>query len=82
MRPSIEYLCDALEVLLPCCIPDLQFDLSFVDFEEECSELHTNRDLVVLHELIGRDPVHETRLAYSRIANHDELEKVVELLRG
>ena len=43
---------DALEALLPRRVPDLQFDILFIDLHRATSELHSNGQVVLLAEAL------------------------------
>ena len=71
MSTSVEYLSDALEIFLPGSVPYLQFYFDVVNFKEKSSEFDSNCDVMLFHELIGRNTVHETRFADSRVTYDD-----------
>ena len=73
MRATIEDLRYALEGLLTGSIPYLELEHLLLKFNQECSELHTHRHLVISHELVVRQSVKETRFANRRVSNDNEL---------
>jgi hypothetical protein len=56
---SVEDFCDALEVLLACCVPNLQLNLGIFYFQQQRSKLNSHSYLVILHELVSGHTMHE-----------------------
>ena len=71
MCPSIKYLRHTLEVFLSCGIPNLQFNFDVVYFEKEGAEFHADGHVVLLHEFIGGDAMHEARFSNTTISNNN-----------
>lgn len=77
MCTSVENLGDRLEALLPCRVPDLQFAREVAHAYDEWAELDADRHLVVFGELVVAHAVHQTRLADTRVTDHNQLEEHV-----
>lgn len=77
---SVKYLCDALKRFLSRCIPDLKLEDLLLKLDEQGAKLHAYCNLVICQELVISEPMEQTRLADSGIANDDELEKKVLVL--
>ena len=75
----IEYLRNTLKVLLPCCIPNLQFYLGVFYFQQERPEFNTDCNLVVFHEFICCHSMHQARRSYATVADDNQLEEMIKL---
>ena len=51
--------------------------ITVTHLKKEGAELHADRNLVILHKLIGGDSVHQAGLSYPGVPNDDQLEEVV-----
>jgi len=65
MSSAIKDLGNALEGFLPGCVPDLQFKDSVLHLKEKGAELHTNSNLMILTELVGRHSMHQTGFTHT-----------------
>ena len=57
MGTSIEYFGYTLEALLAGRVPYLKLEHLLLQLDEECSELHSHRHLVISHKLVVGQPV-------------------------
>ena len=81
MRVPIEGLNQRVEGLLPSRIPKLQFDTDVaIDLHTLRVILHSQRNRVILHELVGQIPLDEATFAASGISNHYYLKHQVVVL--
>ena len=60
MSSSVEDLCDRLEALLSCCVPNLQLEGQVLHTNQKGTELYADRNFMILCELIVAHPVHQT----------------------
>jgi hypothetical protein len=74
---AVENLRNALKTVLACGIPDLQLEDLLLKFDQECSELDADGDLVILHEFVIGKPVQHARFSDRRVAYDDQLEQEV-----
>ena len=81
MCSSIEYLSNALKVLLTSSIPNLQFDSCVFDFKEKSSEFDAHGDLMIFHKLIRRHSMHQARFTNATISNNNKFKQMIEILR-
>ena len=65
------------ERLLTSRVPNLQLDYLIVDFNGECTELHSNRHLMFQLKLLVHDSGKEATFAYTRITNNDLFKEVI-----
>ena len=56
-------------------VPDLQFNLLAIHLDHAGAELHTNRQVVRILELLFRELQQQRRLTNLRVADHDVLER-------
>ena len=52
MGPSVEYLGNATETFLACCVPYLQLECLILDLDEVATEFDADGDIVVVREVI------------------------------
>lgn len=67
----IEDSCHRLKGFLTSRVPNLKLNHLFVNLHSICSKFNTNRDLMLLLELIVNDSLHETTLSHSSVSNND-----------
>ena len=73
----VEYLGDALELLLTCCVPNLELEDSLFELDEQCAELYAYCDLMVRHKFIIGESVEEAGLSNRRIPYYYKLEQEI-----
>ena len=62
--------------VIDCCL-NLQLDYLFVDFNGECTELHSNRHLMFQLKLLVHDSGKEATFTDTRITNNDLFKEVI-----
>ena len=78
MSAPIEDFCDAFEILLASCIPNLNFvGFLILKLDDETAEFYANGDLVVFHKVIGCYSLHQRRLSNCRVTNEDQLKREI-----
>ena len=82
MGAPVENFCDRLERFLASSVPDLKLKRDALHLNEQTTELDSNRDLVVLSELVVAHSVHETGLTDTTVSNYNQLEEEVLLRLG
>jgi len=73
MSTPIENFCNGLKALLACCIPNLKLKCDVLYLHKQRPEFDSNSDLMVVNKFVMAHSVHQTRLANSRVPNHNQL---------
>ena len=74
MCTLVKDLCDRLEGFLACRVPNLKLHVDVLHSNEQRTKFDTDGHLVVLRELVVTHTMHQARLAYATIADHNKLE--------
>lgn len=75
MSSPVEDFSDRAERFLACCIPDLQLEETFLDFNAAGSEIDSHCHIMLGVKLVLRQPSQDTRLSDTGVAKNDDLEQ-------
>ena len=80
MSSSVENFSYRFELFLTCRVPDLKLEYLLLKFDKECAEFNSDRNLVICHKFIIREPMKKAWFTYSCVPNNNQLKQEILVL--